>query len=81
MDSRAEIIFCRENLRNRILTLFQCLRRDWRELSFVGVTVIILKRPLNVYYHEVCVDCGERGFKSTEGTDTSDEKHSEGKCK
>ena len=35
----------------------------------------------DVEYHEVCVDCGERGFKSTEGTDTSDEKHSEGKCK
>ncbi|XP_065793192.1 complement factor H-like [Muntiacus reevesi] len=34
----------------------------------------------DVEYHEVCADCGERGFKSTEGTDTSDEKHSEGKC-
>ena len=53
VDSRAEIIFCRENLRNRILTLFQCLRRDWRELSFVGVTVIILKRPLNFYYQGI----------------------------
>ena len=35
----------------------------------------------DVEYHEVCVDCGERGFKSTEGIDISDEKHSEGKCK
>ena len=35
----------------------------------------------DVEYHEVHADCGERGFKCTEGTDTSDEKHSEGKCK
>jgi hypothetical protein len=35
----------------------------------------------DVEYHEECVDCGEREFKSTEGTDTSDEKHNEGKCK